>query len=256
MDQDLIAEIIVGTRGIPGAFAKPKPITEAEMNKAARGEKDIKKRVGELFDLKRPLAQLGPPELPDYHETHLQLAQKADGDALAEIIHTIPVELQPACAFAWSNAIAYLDQIFPRRSDMLITGPKLYDPSVGEFYEFGWAWRISKDPLIMIDLMGEGMLIGIEVAHLKAMFPLIHAQVSNAIQDELSNRVAKDSEWSPSWWLHKQICTLYGVSPVSKTLLKDIDSAVQASSAAAKQRTNDIKMNAQTSTQSQRLADK
>ena len=99
-------------------------------------------------------------------------------------------------------------------------------------------------------------VIGAEVKHLQAMFPAIFAVIAGAVGDGLAEKVAEDDKWSPPWWLQKQLCTLLGVNPVSKTLLNDIEGAVQASQQQSKQRAHDVQMHADQATPTQKLAGK
>jgi hypothetical protein len=257
MDPILEAESVVAVKGIPSALAdSPKAPTDADLSKAAKLDKRIATRVRELLNARQPAKQLGPPELPDYRETHAQLVDGINGDELAEMLLTVPQPLQPGCSAVWTQAAAYLNSVFPRRTADTMTGPRLYDPSPGEWAEFGWAWRVATTPLVVLDLMADGMLVGAEVAHLKAMFPAIHSAIGGELADAIAEHAAKDDQWLPPWWLQKQICTLLGVSPVSKTLLADIETALQSSKQQSEQRTHDVQMKAQTETQTQRLAGK
>lgn len=250
----LFAEAIVSSCGVSRALGdKPKPPTGAELKRAHGIEDEIAERTKELVGAVKASGKVEPAEVPDYRETHKRLLAKIDGDHLAELLLPVQPELQPACSAVWSNAVMYLDGIFPRRSEDTLVGPKLHDPSKGELAEFGWAWRVANKHLAILDLMTDGVLIGAEVFHVKSMFPTIHALICGKILDALSAKVAADKEWIPPWWLQKQICTLLDVSPISKTLLADIESAVQASQKQAQQRANDIKANAQLATPAQRL---
>jgi hypothetical protein len=255
MDQLLTAEAIVSVCGVSRVLAdKPKSPTEAELSKASKIEEAIKSRAREVLAMTKASAQMGPPTLPDYRDTHKRLTSKINGDDFAEMLLTVPADIQPACAAVWSNAVNYLDSILPKRVEETMTGPKLRDASKGEMAEFGWAWRVANQHLIVLDLLSDGMLIGAEVNHAQAMFPQLHALMCGEIQNALAYMAAeKGEDWQPPWWLQKQICTLLGVSPVSKTLLNDIEGAIQASQKQAQQRTNDIKTSANLATPTQRI---
>ena len=257
MDPILEAECLVAVLGVAHALAKsPKAPTIAELHRAGKLPDVIPKRIKALFDLTKPKTQEAPAELPDFRETGAALSKGIDQDALTEMLLPVPPELHTACAAVWSRGVQYLNGVFPRRVEMLMTGPKLHDPSRGDWAEFGWAWRLSQDPLSILDRVGEGMVIGAEVKHLQAMFPAIFAVIAGAVGDGLAEKVAEDDKWSPPWWLQKQLCTLLGVNPVSKTLLNDIEGAVQASQQQSKQRAHDVQMHADQATPTQKLAGK
>jgi hypothetical protein len=257
MDPILEAECLVAVLGVAHALAKsPKAPTIAELHRAGKLPDVIPKRIKALFDLTKPKTQEAPAELPDFRETGAALSKGIDQDALTEMLLPVPPELHTACATVWSRCVQHLNGVFPRRVEMLMTGPKLHDPSRGDWAEFGWAWRLSHDPLSILDRVGEGMVIGAEVKHLQAMFPAIFAAIAGAIGDGLAEKVAEDDEWSPPWWLQKQLCTLLGVNPVSKTLLDDIEGAVQASKQQREQRAHDVQMHADQATPTQKLAGK
>ena len=259
MDSNLTlhAECVVAVLGVEhGLRRKPKPPTDAELARAAKLPSVLDRRVREFVGAAKSAKQTRPPELPDYRETHAQLTDGINADVLTETLVGVTQELQGPCSAVLSRAVVYLNSIFPRRTQSLLTGPKLHDPSPGEWAEFGWAWRIANDPLVIIDLATDGILISREVKHLQAMFPALYGALCGAIGDGLADLAAKDSEWQPPWWLQKQLCTVLQVSPVSATLLKDIESAVQQSQAETKSRTGELKITTETSTPNQRLAEK
>ena len=208
--------------------------------------------------LQRPTAQIGPPELPDYYETADAIAKGGDPDRLSESLLAAPVEVLPMAAATWSNALAYLDKVFPRRAQPQLTGTTMHEPSKGEWAEWGWAWRIANNPLVVIDLAADGTLIGAEVDHLRAMFPAIYAEICSAISDSLADRSSKKKDWTPPWWLQKQLCGILRVSPASPSLLKDIDLAVQQSEQETQQRTASISGTGaeRRSTPNQRISEK
>jgi hypothetical protein len=250
-------EYLVAVLGVSHALSKKwKDITEAEVERSAKLPEKIRKRVKELVAAPKAAKEMGPPELPDYHEMHEAFARDIDEESLSESMVNLPQEIMPSTAQAFARGVAYLSGIFPRRVQALLTGPKLHDPSPGEWAEWGWAWRIAKDPMVMLELAQEGILISIEVTHLQAMFPGIYSDICAAIQDSLADAIAKDPEWTVPWWLQKQLCTILGVSPVSPTLLADIESAIKQSSAETKSRTSALKLNTEVSTPNQRLAEK
>ena len=254
MDPILEAESIVATLGIPRALEdNPKAPTEANIKTAARMPNVIAKRVREILNAKKPVDSTTSPDVPEFRKAHPMLIDGINGDELAEMLLTVPPTLQPACASIWSKSVAYLNSVFPRHTQDTMTGPRLYDPSVGEWTEFGWAWRIADNPLAVLDLIAAGMLIGAEVAHLKTMFPTLFATICGEVQDALAEHAAEDDQWLPPWWLQKQLCTLFGVSPVSKTLLADIEGAVQASKQQTAARAHDIQMKSNMATPSQQL---
>jgi hypothetical protein len=257
MDPMLTAEAVVSVCGVFRALGKnPKAPSEAELKRSGRLEEDVAKRARELVAMSKPSAQMGPPETPDYREIHKKLTAKIDGGGLSDMLVDVSPELQPACAMVWSNAVIYLDSILPKRIEETMIGPRLNDPSKGELAELAWALRIANTHLIVFDLMADGLLIGPEVGHITSMFPDIHALVCGAIQNALAERSAEDKEWQPPWWLQKQICTLLGVSPVSSSLLADIETAIQDSKKQAQQRGQNIKMNTGLATPAQRLEDR
>jgi hypothetical protein len=256
MDPLLQAESLVAVLGIKHALAKkPRAPSEHEARRAAALPEVIAKRVAALVGSQTQRKQAEPPELPDYRETNEALAKGADEDALVEVMIGVPPELVPAVTLVWTRAIAYLGAIFPRRLEQRLTGPYLHDPSPGEWAEFGWAWRIANAPLFVLDLAQEGMLIGAEVGHLKQMFPAIYAEICARIDDSLADKVAADKEWQPPWWLQKQLCGILGVSPVSPTLVADIEAALQQSQAETKTRTGALNIKNSGETQNQKLAE-
>jgi hypothetical protein len=257
MDPVFEAECLVAVLGVAHALAKsPKAPTIAELHRAGKLPDTIPKRIKELLELKKPKPQAALVEMPDFHETNKQLTKGIDQDALAESLLPVPPELHAPCAFVWSRGVQYLNDVFPRRIEALITGPKLHEPSKGDWAEFGWAWQLAQNPLSILDRMGEGIVIGGEVKHLQAMFPAIFAELAGAIGNGLAEKVAEDEKWSPPWWLRMQLCTLLGVNPISKTLLDDIEGAVQASQQESQQRAHDVQMHADQATPTQKLADK
>jgi hypothetical protein len=258
MEPALQAECLVALLGAKFALrTKARPITEAEISRAAKLPDVLKRRVGELLDASKASKQAGPPELPDYHEMSDKLVAGADHDVLTEQLVSIPDEaLRFQATQVWLRALNYLSSIFPRRSQQDLSGIHLLDPSPGEWAEWGWAWRLANEPLFCLDLMAEGLLIGNEVTHLRAMFPLLFAELCGTIDDIRSDRIAKDKDWQMPWWLQKQICTLLGISPVSPTLLADIEGAVKASQAQTQQRNSALKITNPGSTPSQRVAEK
>lgn len=253
--QVLQAECLVATMGVPHALRdKPKPPTAGELNRAAKLPEVIKRRVGELLDLAKPKKAAPVAELPDYHATKAEIDRGVNGDALADTLIGVPEEYRLAAAMAWTNAVAYLASILPVRIDMRLTGPKVMDPSHGELAEFAWAWRLAKQPMFVFDLAEDGTLIGREVECLQKMFPALYAEIVGCIHDSMADRIAKDAEWQPPWWLRKQLCVVLGVSPVSSSLVADIDKAVRQSAAEAKMRTSSLKISNTGATPGQRLA--
>jgi len=257
MDPILEAECLVAVLGVAHALAKfPKAPTIAELHRAGKLPDTIPKRIKELLELKNPKPQAALVEMPDFRETDKQLTKGIDQDAMAESLLPVPPELHAPCAFVWSRGVQYLDSVFPRRVEMLITGPKLHDPSRGDWAEFGWAWQLAGDPLSVLDRIGEGVVIGADVKHLQAMFPAIFSELAGAIGNGIAVQVADDETWLPPWWLQQQICTFLGVNPVSKTLIDDIEGAVQASKQQREQRAHDVQMHADQATPTQKLAGK
>ena len=253
----IAAESIVAVLGIEHALRpKPQSPSAAALTRAAKLERVAAKRVRDLLDLGKPQRQMGPPELPDYREMHQRLGDGIDGDVLAETLVGVPLELQAECVRVWTGGVAYLDRIFPRRTEPRLTGVKLHDPSAGEWAEWGWAWRIANAPLIALDLMGEGMLITAEVNHLLALYPALYGAICGSIGDGLADRAAGNDDWQPPWWLRKQLCTFLQVSPVSPTLIADIEAAVKQSQAQTQQRASKLQVTNTGSTPAQRLADK
>ena len=256
-DQLLKAECIVAVMGVKHALSdKPRAPSDVEIRRAAKLPKTIKTRVAELVGAKKQAKQAAPPELPPYKKTSDALAKGVDGDALVEVMLGVPPDLIPGCTMVWSKAIAYLNERFPRRTEQRLTGPYLHDPSAGEWAEFGWAWRIANAPMFVIDLALEGMLIGVEVQHLRAMFPAIYAEICAAVYDSLADKAGENAEWQAPWWLRKQLCGMLAISPVSASLVADIDAAVKQSQADTKTRTGALQMKASSTgeTQSQQLA--
>ena len=258
MDEKLIllAESLVAVMGVKHVLReKPRPASDVERKRAAKLPTVIAERVADLVSMKKPAKQVGPPELPKYRETSDALAKGVDQDLLVETLSRIKPELQAACTMVWTRAVTYLNSRFPRRIEQRLTGPYLHEPSKGEWAEFGWAWRSANAPMFVIDLAMEGMLIGVEVTHLQAMFPAIYAEICADIDNSLADKVAEDKEWQPPWWLRKQICGILGISPVSASLVADIEAAVQQSQQAkAKTGKLDIKATSTGETQSQQLA--
>jgi hypothetical protein len=250
----LNAEAVVSVCGVSRALEKtPKPPTELELKRAFRIEEDIKKRAQDLIAMDKPSAQMGPTDPPDYREIHQKLTDRINGDVLAEMLVSVSPEVQPACAASWSSGILYLDSILPKRIEETMAGPRLHNPSKGELAEFAWALRIANTHLIIFDLMADGLLIGPEVGHVMILFPAIHALICGEIQNAIADRAAKEKDWLPPWWLQKQMCTLLGVSPVSSSLLADIETAIQSSKKQAQQSGQDIKVSANLATPAQRL---
>lgn len=255
MDPLLEAECICAVLGIQRALApKMRAPSESELRRARKLKDVIKRRVSELLDLAKPKSQAGPPELPDYRDTNDALTKKINEDSLVDVVVSIPEEFRPGCVMTWFRGVEYLSSRFPRRIEQRLTGPYLHDPSDGEWAEFGWLWRVANQPLFILDLAGEGMLIGVEVQHLGAIYPAIYAELCGCIFDALSDRVAADKEWMAPWWLQKQLCTILGVSPVSATLVQDIEGALQRSQAETKTRTGALKVTQQGETTAQGLA--
>jgi hypothetical protein len=256
MDEDLLlkAECIVAVMGIPHALkAKPRAPSESELRQAAKLPQTLRRRVFELVGATTQGHQSGPPTLPDYRETNDAMIDGPDLDAMADTMLPIPMELQPAVSMTWTRGTEYLSTVFPRRIEQRLTGPYLHDPSEGEWAEFGWAWRIAEDPLFVIDLAGDGMLIGVEVKHLQAMYPAIYSSICNAILDALAEKAGADKEWQAPWWLQKQLCGILGISPVSSTLIADIDIAVKNSQAETKTRASALKLTNTGKTTSEKL---
>ena len=254
-DQILQAESLVAVLGIKHALAKnPRAPSEMEIKRAAKLPSVIKRRTATLLEATKQLRQAAPPELPDYRETNEALVKGADGDALVEVMLGIPPELHTGCTVAWTRGITYLGGLFPRRIEQRLTGPYLHDPSPGEWAEFGWAWRLANDPLFVVDLAAEGMLIGVEVGHLKAMYPAIYAELCADIFDALTDKIAADKEWQPPWWLRKQLCGILGVSSVSPSLVADIEAALKQSQAETKTKPSALDVTQTGQTQSQKLA--
>lgn len=256
MDQLLQAECTVAVLGIEHALrAKPRPPSDADLKRADKLPDVIKRRTRELVAMTKQSAQAGPPELPDFMETHELLSANIDPDKLVDTLVGIPEDRRLACALVWGRGVVYLNERLPRRVEMQLTGPRLHEPSTGEFAEWGWAWRIANDPLFVLDLAADGMLIGIEVEHFKTLYPAIYEQVCGGIWDALTDRHAAEKEWVAPWWLQKQLCTVLGVSPVSNTLVADIDAALKQSQAETKTRASALKITRTGETQSQKLAE-
>jgi hypothetical protein len=261
MDSDpmLQAECLVAMVGVEHALKpRPKPPSLADISRTAKLPETIRKRVRALLDRAKPTGKIDPPELPDFMATSESLAEGPDHDALVEAVVDLPPKLQAGAAMVWMRAAAYLNSIFPRNVEMRLTGPKLHEPSAGKWGEFGWAWRLANAPMFAFDFLEAGGLLTVEVAHLKAMFPELYATICGAIQDGLADKIADDPEWMVPWWLQKQLCVMLGISPVSPTLLADIEQAVQKSQQEAKPKasTGKLDMKNETSTTSQKLAEK
>jgi hypothetical protein len=258
-DPIVLAESILAVTGTGRIICKaPRPPTQPELNRAAKFRETMRKRVAELIASPTQGKQSNPPELPDYKFINGWMANySAEGaeESLFQFCETVPPELVPAVTMVVGSAIQHLSDRFPRRVTMDLTGPRLCDPSPGEWAEWGWSWRIANEPAYALDLAGDGMLIGAEVVCLKTMFPALYAEICGDVQDELTNRRSSNDDWSPPWWLAKQLCTILGVSPVSRTLLADIDAAVKASQDETKTRASALKLTNQGGTQIQRLTE-
>lgn len=259
-DQTLLqAECIVAVMGVEGMLKeRPRAPSEVELRRAVKLPDVLRKRVGELVDMTKQSKAAAPPELPDYRQTNEALtkatAHGLDQDAMVDVLLPVPAELQPICSLVWQQAIGYLANLFPRRIEQRLTGPYLQDPSPGEWAEFGWAWRMANSPLFAIDLAGDGMLISAEVGHMKAMYPALHAEMCADILDALTEKAAADKDWQVPWWLQKQLCAILGTSPVSASLVADIDQAVKQSQAETKSRASALKLSQTGTTTSQALA--
>jgi hypothetical protein len=257
MDLLLQGECVVAVLGVEHALkTKPKPPSSADEARAVELPGVLKRRVKELLATPKAARPMDPPELPDFKETHEALVKGLDGDAFVSVLVDLPLEVQAPAVMCWTRAIQYLDSITPLRSSPQLTGAKLRDPSPGEWAEFGWAWRIACEPMVAIDLASAGMLITPMIDHLKVMFPALYAELCGCIQDGLADAIASDPEWVVPWWLQVQLCAILGVSPVSRTLLDDIDKAVAESKAQPKTSTGNLKLTNNDSTPNQRLADK
>jgi len=259
MDEQLLlrAECLVAVLGIPHALGKSLDApSDAETKRAAKLPETIKKRVGELVGATSQGKQSDPPELPDYRETNDDIVEGIDLDLLTDVLLPVGPEMTPACALTWTRGVEYLAGLFPRRVEQRLTGPYMHDPSPGEWAEFGWAWRVAQTPLYVLDLAMDGMLIGAEVGHLKALYPSIYAEICGDIYDALTDKASADKDWMAPWWLQKQLCTILGISPVSTTLVADIDAAVQQSQAETKTRASALKLSQTGQTTSEKLADK
>jgi hypothetical protein len=254
---ELQAESLIATLGIERVLQKkPEVPTETEINHALKLPSVLKRRVADLVEATKQNRQASPPELPEYREMHEALANGIDVNLLTEMIAASPADMRPALTLAWPRAVALLNAKLPRRVEMRLSGPYLHDPSAGELGEWGWLWRIANYPLFALDLAAEGMLITAEVKGLQTLYPAIYAELCGDLQDAMADKVAADSEWQAPWWLRKQLCTLLRVSPVSVTLVADIDQAVQQSQAATKSRTSALKVSNPDSTPTQRLAER
>jgi hypothetical protein len=258
MDEDQIllsAECLVAVLGIPHALERrPRPPSDADMRRAGKMPETIRKRLAELVDSAKQGKQSEPPELPDYQETGGALAENVDLDALTDTLLPLPPEQIPAVTLTLTRGVQYLAGLFPRRVEQRLTGPYQHPASPGEWAEFGWAWRVAKEPLYVLDLAMDGMLIGAEVGHLKALFPAIYSQICGDILDALAERAAGDKDWMAPWWLQKQLCTILGISSVSATLVADIDDAVKQSQAETKTRASALKLTNTGQTTSESLA--
>ena len=251
----LQAECLVAVLGIKHVLAgKLRPPSEMDIKRATKLPQVIARRASELVSAAKPTQQAAPPELPDYRSTGDALAKGADADALVDVMIGIPAELQAGCVAAWTRGITYLNGRFPRRIEQRLTGPYLHDPSPGEWAEFGWTWRLANEPLFVIDLASEGMLIGVEVGHIKAMFPMVYAELCADIFDALADKAAADKEWQPPWWLQKQLCGILGVSSVSPSLVADMEAALKQSQAETRTKPSALAMEQTGQTQSQKLA--
>lgn len=251
----LRAECIVAVLGIDEVMRNPRPPSDVELRRAEKLPEVIRKRIVELVDATKQGRQSSPPELPDYRTLNEALPKGLDGDRMVDVLLPVPAELQALCSLVWQQAVGYLSNLFPRRIEQRLTGPYLHDPSPGEWAEFGWAWRISNAPAYVIDLAMDGMLIGAEVGHLKAMYPAMHGEMCADVLDALTEKVAADKDWQAPWWLQKQLCTLLGISPVSTSLVADIDQAVKQSQAETKSRASALKVSQTGQTTSQSLAE-
>lgn len=231
------------------------PPTQGELVRAAKLAGVIKRRVRDLVALDAIQISRVDLVLPDYQEIQKELARGIDPDVLTNVVAGIPREQSGVVTQTWTRGVAYLAQILPRRLEARLTGTKLHDPSEGEWAEWGWAWRIANDPLVALDLAGEGILIGAEVGHLVAIYPAIFAAICGALGDALADHAGQDDDWQPPWWLRKQLCTLLQVSPVSRTLVADIEAAIQKSQAETKTQPSKLEITNTGSTPGQRLAE-
>ena len=243
--------------GVKHALAKkPRPPSDTETKRAARLPTVLRSRVAELLDATKPSRKSPAPELPDYMEMQETLAKGVDEDLLVETMLGIPPDLQAACSLVWSRGVAYLESLFPRRVEMRLTGPKLHEPSRGDWAEWGWAWRIANAPMFVIDLAADGMLIGVEVRHFESMFPALYIELVSALNDGMADKMAANKDWTMPWWLEKQLGVILKTSRVSRTLLADIEAAVKQSQAEVQSRTSALKITRTGETQQQKLADR
>jgi hypothetical protein len=256
-DQILLqAECLVAVMGISRAIEpKPKAPSDADLKRAAKLPETIKKSVAKLVAATSQGKQSEPPELPDYQATGDALAEGTDLDALTDALLPVSPEQLPSVTMTITRGVQYLAGLFPRRVEQRLTGPYQHPASPGEWAEFGWAWRVANQPLYVLDLATDGMLIGAEVGHLKALYPSIYSQICGDILDDLAEKAADDKDWMAPWWLQKQICTILGISPVSTTLVADIDAAVKQSQAETKTRASALKLSQTGQTTSEKLAE-
>lgn len=177
---------------------------------------------GEGFD-KPPT----PPDF-DYHEALDKLTANVDVGHLESKFATNNSDEVMALVMAADAAVAYLNQVLPKRSRTTSLGPIACKPSDYEVYKFARAHALVERPMVMLEALHSGTLSSEQVRAFSTVFPELYQELKKQIFLGLADlKASKGDKFEMPQRKDKLLSILLQAPSVTPELLKDMQAAFQ-----------------------------
>lgn len=222
------AESLTATFGLaPYLARKPQRLGAPEIKRAftygARLEEGLR---AFLSSNKRS----GKPELSeaDYLEVLDRLSEQPGPQDVERLTADFgDQELAMAYVRQLGRALGYLQGTVPRKTRTTLVGAKPVPPRDLDLARFRRALAVVDDPMIVIRHMAAESLVRDEVKALQAVYPALHDAMKQILFAVISELVADDQDWEPTYARDEQLQVLLGTSTMTPGLARDIQQAYE-----------------------------
>jgi hypothetical protein len=152
---------------------------------------------------------------PDMERVWMKLATPLNQAELEPLVAGLGLD-PIAVADLWLDLTAardYVTGVWPKFTVDTLAGPKILPLSADDTEEIGAVLGVLEDPERLLEEMEAHTLTASQVTGFKAAFPDLYDFANKAVDAEITERQAKNMEWSPGWEKEATLRVLRGSPP-------------------------------------------
>ena len=219
-------ELLLAVTGVDDILAKKVKYKDSDLKKAVNLPKEVAQKCKQFLETKGfEKINLNLKKV-NFLEVQEAILEEKDSNTMAEIIKTIPDDLQTQYVYAVSQALDTLESIVPRLPMSISKNIRPSDLIVGKFNR---AYRTINEPLTIMDDLLQGCLSYGQVETLIIVYPNLYKLFVNTMLTMGIELAKKDQEVLVGYNKLKQLSILF----MSNTVPPDLQTILQSNFAGA-----------------------